>query len=105
MFTFTTVNTYDAVNDGNLFKQNAFAAEFIQGEFGQVQNAMYEITKFLQMPLAVTDDDLEFQLNSSPVIKKVFHKYNALSSSEADCERLFSYAGIKKLIFEKKIAY
>lgn len=49
-----------------------------------------EIDKFLSEK---TSTNVCETLNDFPNIKKVFMKYNCIRSSEAICERLFSYAG------------
>lgn len=41
-----------------------------------------------------TNQDIAEGLKNFPTIRKLFFKYNCIRSSEAICERLFSYAGV-----------
>lgn len=49
-----------------------------------------EITQYLHAP---TSDDIIGELNKFPIIKKIYQKYACVRTSEAICERMFSYAG------------
>lgn len=49
-----------------------------------------EITQYLHAP---TSDDIIDELNKFPMIKKIYQKYACVRTSEAICERMFSYAG------------
>lgn len=40
-----------------------------------------------------TTSDIEAGLKDFPIVKKIFKKFNCIRSTEAICERLFSYAG------------
>lgn len=40
-----------------------------------------------------TNENIEAGLKDFPTIRKLFLKFNCIRSSEAICERLFSYAG------------
>lgn len=80
-------------DDGcGLFKQNISAEKYIHLEFGSTNSATTEISNNLT-ELVVKEDNFKEHLSKFPTIKKVWQKFNAFSSSEADCERLFSYAG------------
>lgn len=52
---------------------------------------MYEIENWLCLS---TDPDIKAAFKDFPLIKKLFMKFNCIRSSEAICERLFSYAGM-----------
>lgn len=78
--------------DCGLFKPNPSAAKYVHLEFGSAYSAMSEISNYLIEPV-VQEANFNEHLSKFPTIKKVFQKFNAFSSSEADCERLFSYAG------------
>lgn len=54
-------------------------------------NLVNEIADFL---LARTTTNLKEGLDKFPTIKKLFFKFNCIRSSEAICERIFSYAGM-----------
>ena len=80
-------------DDGcGLFKPNVSAAKYIHLEFGSTNSATTEISNYLTEPV-VKENSFNEHLSKFPTIKKVFQKFNAFSSSEANCERLFSYAG------------
>lgn len=49
-----------------------------------------EIDNYLRRP---TNDNVMEELNSFPTISALFMKFNCIRSSEAICERLFSFAG------------
>lgn len=49
-----------------------------------------EVDAFLK---SMRDESIENGLTNYPNIQRVFLKYNCIRSSEAICERLFSYAG------------
>lgn len=51
-----------------------------------------EISKYLAMPHAENIKDVE-QLYGFPAVKDLHKKFNAIMPSEADVERLFSFAG------------
>lgn len=53
-----------------------------------------QITEYLNSPrIKGTDADVIAHLNNYPLVKAVFLKYNCIKTSEAICERIFSYAG------------
>lgn len=79
--------------DCGLFRQNSSAAKYIYSEFGSTNCATTEISNYLIEPV-VKEANFKEHLNRFPTMKKVFQKFNAFNSSEADCERLFSYAGM-----------
>lgn len=56
----------------------------------QKTRIMKEIDRYL---FAKTNVNVEDGLNDFPNIRKLFLKFNCIRSSEAICERLFSYAG------------
>lgn len=84
----------DDEDEGNLFIYNDVSVEQAQEE--QTPEAKKrkmikeEVDKFLKLK---TTDDLYSGLGNFPIIRSVFIKYNCIRSSEADCERIFSYAG------------
>lgn len=80
-------------DDCGLFKPNFRAANYVHSEFGSTTSATTEISNYLIEPV-VKEANFKDHLSKFPTIKQVFQKFNAFSSSEADCERLFSYAGI-----------
>lgn len=88
LFFFLTEND----DDCGLFKQNTSAAKYINLEFGSTNSATTEISNYLTEPV-VKEEQFNDHLSKYPVIKQVFRKFNVFCSSEADCERLFSYAG------------
>lgn len=59
-------------------------------ECGKTDVYLLEIKSYLREP---TTHDLH-SLDKYPEMKKVFLKFNCLMTSEADCERIFSYAGM-----------
>ncbi|XP_055307105.1 uncharacterized protein LOC129571338 isoform X2 [Sitodiplosis mosellana] len=63
-------------------------SKLLDAECGKADMFMLEIKSYLREPLT---QDLK-SLEKHPNIKKVFLKYNGLMTSEADCERIFSYA-------------
>lgn len=52
-------------------------------------NIAREINTYLA---SACDHEYEY-LNNYPTIKQIFLKFNCIRSSEAICERMFSYAG------------
>lgn len=52
---------------------------------------MNEIDSYLR---AKTNLSTEDGLKDFPVMRKIFQKYNCIRTSEAICERLFSYCGM-----------
>lgn len=93
-FVFSTIDVVDC----GLFEQNFNAAKYVELEFGSTNSATTEISNYLTEP-AVEEIYFKGHLSKFPTIKQIFQKFNAFSSSEADCERLFSYAGIYLFIF------
>lgn len=64
------------------------------------QTISAQITEYLNTPrIQGTDDDVVAHLNNYPLVKEVFLKYNCIKTSEAICERIFSYAGWLKCSF------
>lgn len=51
---------------------------------------MTEIDKYLRTQ---TTSDVKAGLSDFPYIRKLYLKFNSIRSTEAICERLFSYAG------------
>lgn len=59
-----------------------------------------DVATFLRKPCANDDSDF-FQFHQHPFIEGLFKKFNAICTSSAPVERLFSYAGTcKNLTFE-----
>lgn len=52
-----------------------------------------DITTFLRKPCAENENDLT-QLGQHPFVAELFKKFNAICTSSAPVERLFSYAGM-----------
>lgn len=63
--------------------------ELLEGEFGDTQAISHEISCFLREPV---DSDWKY-LDKFPIIKKLHMKFNCIFCTEADVERMFSYAG------------
>lgn len=66
-----------------------------------------EITTYLQKQCAGNEHDLN-QLEQFPLVKELFKKCNAICTSSAAAERLFSYAGkfsFKDMIFNDFIVF
>lgn len=59
-------------------------------------DAEMDIAAFLRKPCASTETDL-IQLYHHSFVERLFKKFNAVCTSSAPAERLFSYAGRKKL--------
>lgn len=57
-----------------------------------------EIARYLKYQTENDIENLE-QLNLFPMVRELYKKYNVIMPSEADVERLFSYAGICILSF------
>lgn len=53
-----------------------------------------EIENYLTCPVA---SDINDGLKSFPMVQKLFRKFNSIRSTEAICERMFSYAGLYQL--------
>lgn len=62
----------------------------IDDPWDQKTRIMKEIDRYLCVK---TNVNVEDGLNDYPIIRKLFLKFNCIRSSEAICERLFSYAG------------
>lgn len=60
---------------------------------------MNEIDSYLRTK---TNLSIENGLKDFPVMRKIFQKYNCIRTSEAICERLFSYCGILYFLIDKK---
>lgn len=63
-----------------------------------------DIAAFLRKPCAIDETDF-FQLHQHPFIEALFKKFNAICTSSAPVERLFSYAGTYKSLNSKSILY
>lgn len=61
---------------------------------------MNEIDSYLREK---TNLSIEDGLKDYPVMRKIFEKYNCIRTSEALCERMFSYAGILYSNIYKKL--
>lgn len=75
-------------------KNSRYPFHFVEtsdSEFNNKINAEMDITTFLQNPCSNTETDLS-QLQKHIYIKKLFKKYNAISTSSAAAERPFSFA-------------
>lgn len=59
---------------------------------------MSEIDRYLR---SQTNANIEDGLKDSPIVRKMFLKFNCVRSSEAMCERMFSYAGNLMIQFKK----
>lgn len=77
----------DSVSD-SLFKKSRNKS-FLERQFGGSQAIAIEISSFLMEP---PTQDITV-LERFPVIKQMYLKYNCIFCSEADVERVFSYAG------------
>lgn len=55
-------------------------------------DAEVDITSFLRKSCGTSGDDL-IQLHQHPFVVELFKKFNAVCTSSAPAERLFSYAG------------
>lgn len=79
-------------------------SELLAYEFGQNSNLIAELSAYLREPkiqLKSNDHDHERlqYLDKFPLIKQLFLKYNCIFQTEADVERVFSYAGIFSYLF------
>lgn len=68
------------------------------GEFTQSAPLIAELSAYLRKPKIVyKTDNRDFErltyLNEFPIIKQLYLKYNCIFATEADVERVFSYAG------------
>lgn len=79
-------------------KNKSFRDLFIKNDVSATIGDIYdnkerikrEIEAYLSMP---DTTDIEQGLSKFPSVRELFLKYNCIRSSEAICERMFSYAG------------
>lgn len=72
-------------------------------EFGENTSLISELSSYLREPaIKYTTECHAFEriqyLHKFPLIKQIYLKYNCISPTEADVERVFSFAGRFKLI-------
>lgn len=88
-------------------KNTSYPFRFVQpkehGNDEKIQVEM-DIAEFLRKPCADTETDF-IQLYQHSFVEKLFKKFNAICTSSAPAERLFSYAGMKKRYFSNEIHY
>lgn len=78
--------------DPNSLLQKYDVSSIIQRECNEYTRVLTsEINMFLHSP--TTDTETIFPTIRFPVIKELFLKFNSIHTSEADVERIFSYAG------------
>lgn len=73
--------------------------EMLHIEFGQNTCLISEISAYFRAPkITFQTENHDYErlcyLDNYPLIKEVYLKYNCISPTEADVERVFSYAGI-----------
>lgn len=56
-----------------------------------------EISRYIKYEAEKDIENLE-QLSLFPIVRELYRKYNVIMPSEADVERLFSYAGTINLL-------
>lgn len=79
-------------------------AELLLREFGENTSLISELSSYLREPeLDYKTECHAFEriqyLQKFPLIKQIYLKYNCVSPTEADVERVFSFAGRKKIYF------
>lgn len=78
-------------------KNTSYPFRFVQTEEHSTDKkveAEMDIATFLRKPCAIAETDL-IQLYQHSFVEKLFKKFNAVCTSSAPAERLFSYAGKK----------
>lgn len=80
--------------------QTAFLREFnhdavLYQQFGQNTSLISEISAYFRDPKIATKSNHEclLYLDKFPLMKEIFLKFNCIFQTEADVERIFSYAG------------
>lgn len=76
-------------------KTSSYPFRFVQSEehiTDEKLDAEMDIAAFLRKPCAVSESDL-LQLYQHSFVEGLFKKFNAICTSSAPAERLFSYAG------------
>lgn len=73
-------------------------SEFLLKEFGQTTALITELSSYFREPrikFQTAEHDLEClrYLDKFPLIKEIYLKFNCIFQTEADVERIFSYAG------------
>lgn len=73
-------------------------AEILTREFGQSTSLIAEMSSYLrEPPINYRTANHAFEriqyLNKFPIIKELYLKYNCILQTEADVERIFSFAG------------
>lgn len=76
-------------------------SDVLLNEFGQTTTLISELSAYFREPkinctIGNPDHDYECMvyLEKFPLIKDIYLKYNCIFQTEADVERVFSYAGI-----------
>lgn len=85
---FHSLSMYIAFESTSLLVENDVS---LGDDIDQRTSIMMEIDLYLRTK---TNGDIDEGLKDFPLIRKLFLKYNCIRSSEAICERLFSYAGV-----------
>lgn len=80
IYIFSVVNSFLIEND-------------VSSKFKSTINKNFNITREINTYLASACNREYEYLNNYPTIKQIFFKFNCIRSSEAICERMFSYAG------------
>lgn len=73
--------------------------EMLSIEFGQNTCLISELSAYFREPkITFKTENHDYErlhyLDTFPLIKQLYLKYNCISPTEADVERVFSYAGI-----------
>lgn len=79
-------------------KSTSYQFRFVESQPDNTDDKLeadMDIAAFLRKPCASDDTDF-FQFKEHPFIQGLFKKFNAICTSSAPVERLFSYAGTYK---------
>lgn len=79
-------------------------SNMLHQEFTQSAPLVAELSAYLRKPrLIYQTENHNFEriehMNDFPILKQLYLKYNCISASEADVERVFSYAGSLNLLY------
>lgn len=85
-------------------------SELMANEFGQTTNLIAELSAYLREPkMQFVSKDCNYErlqyLDKFPLIKQLYLKYNCIFQTEADVERVFSYAGIFFLLVSNCVVH
>lgn len=83
-------------NPNSLLIENVVCIDDMEDRRSRI---MTEIEYYLREK---TNKSVEDGLKDYPIIRKIFLKFNCIKSSEAICERMFSYAGNFQFHFDRK---